>query len=111
MPTFEFDEDYERAADESYYRSVMLEHENENKMLAALGDSELTFTGDANANRFYAQWLLVEAVLAELDGKEMVHLTINAKHTTPPDYNWRSPNVWEATITHMGGCYTKTFRT
>lgn len=111
MPTFEFDEDYERAADESYYRSMMREHENENKMLAAMGDGELTFTGDANKASFYGDWTLVEAVLAELDGKDMVRLTIHGKHPTPPDYNWRNPTVWEATITHTGGCYTKTFYT
>lgn len=112
MTTFEYDADYEEAAQRSYELSVMKGYEYRDAMKAAMGEGEVTFTGAAREDMFFSHWQLVEDVLRELQGKAMVHLTINGSHERHARrYTWQSPDVWEVTVTHMGGCYSRYFYT
>lgn len=111
MTTFEYDEEYEEAAQRSYELSVSKGLEYRDAMAIALGEGELTFVGAAREDRFYAQWGLVDEVLKEIAGLDIVHLTINGSHEVSPRYTWQSPDTWEATITHTRGCYSRYFYT
>lgn len=106
------DDDYDDAATRAYEFAVTKEHEYRNDMLRAMGDGELTYTGAANESRFFSQWVLVEDVLKEIDGLEMVHLTINGSHEKRPrQYGWEAPDTWEVIVIHSRGCYSRYFYT
>lgn len=112
MPTFEYDEDYEDAANRSYELSITKGHEYRSAMALALGNGELSFVGAAREDTFYSNWKLVEDVLKEIEGKDMVHLTISASYEARTRrYAWQPPDLWEVTVTHKGGCHSRYFYT
>lgn len=104
------DEDYEEAAQRSYELSIAKGHELRSDMKIAMGDGEVTYLGAAREDIFFSAWTLVDDVLKEIAGKTMVHLTLNAWRERG-GYSWETPDVWEVTITHMGGCYSRYFYT
>jgi hypothetical protein len=107
----ELHDDYEDAAQRSYELGIAKEAEFKAAMTRALGDGELTLTGAANETRFYSEWGLVEGVLKEIEGLDIVHLTINGSRELPARYSWQGPDTWEVTVTHSRGCYSRYFYT
>lgn len=107
MDTFDLD-DYEEMANRSYELSIAKGYELRSAMKIAMGDGEVTYAGAAREDIFFSAWTLVEDVLKELAGKTMVHLTLNASRENTR-YGWQTPDTWEVTITHMGGCYSRYF--
>ncbi len=111
VPLVGADRDYEAAADRSYEQSVSRGLDDRDAMALAVGDGDLTFTGPNAESHFYSHWHLVEDVLVEVAGLDIIRLTINGRYRDERRYSWGSPSIWEVTITHSGGCYVKNFYT